>query len=110
MSKVNESWDSQETEDLFRIILQLDNVSEIKKFFRDLMTEQELIEFGKRWKVAQMLNDGISYTKIVKVTGMSSTTIARIAKWLNNGMDGYKLVLAKLHHHASLSSTRLEET
>ena len=65
---------------------------------------------GKRWKVARMLSDGISYTQIVKETGMSSTTIARIAKWLNSGMNGYKLMLDKTHHHVSHTSPRLRET
>lgn len=48
-----------------------------------------------------MLNDKISYSQIVKETGLSSTTVARISKWLNNGMGGYQLMLEKLngHHH-----------
>lgn len=110
MSKKQKSWDSLEVADLFQAVLQLETVQEAKQFFRDLMTEQELIEFGKRWKVARMLSDGVSYNKIIKKTGMSSTTVARIAKWLNNGMSGYKLMLEKTHHNTAQYSTRLRET
>jgi len=98
-------WDNKKTEDLFQAILCLKNTNEAKRFFRDLLTEKELIEFGNRWKAAQMLEDNIIYTEIVRETGLSSTTIARISKWLNSGMDGYKLVLKKIksHHHNSSS-------
>ena len=35
--------------------------------------------------------------KIEKETGMSSTTIARINKWLTNGMGGYRLILKRIY-------------
>jgi len=88
-------WDNPKTEDLFKAILALDNVNEAKRFFRDLLTEQEIMELGKRWKAAKMLAKKIPYLKIEKETGLSSTTIARISKWLNKGMGGYKLMLDK---------------
>lgn len=96
-------WDNKTTEDLFKTILKLKNVGETKKFFRDLLTEEELIEFGKRWQAAQMLNNNLSYEKIEKETGLSSRTVARISKWLNKGMGGYKLMLKKINHHHNLS-------
>mgnify|MGYP001165332284 CR=1 FL=1 len=94
-------WDNKLTQDLFEAILALKNKKEAKKFFRDLLTEPELIEFGKRWQAAQMLNDKVPYTEIVEKTGLSSTTVARISKWLKKGMGGYKLMLARLHHSNS---------
>ena len=63
----------------------------------------ELIEFGKRWQAAQMLSKNISYEKIEKETGLSSRTVARISKWLNRGMGGYRLMLNKVNHHDNLS-------
>ncbi len=110
MSKVNNVLNNTEVEQLLQAVLQLETVDEAKRFMRDLMTEPELIEFGSRWKVARMLSDGFSYSEITKQTGMSSTTIARIAKWLNNGMSGYKLMLSKLVHHTNHSASRLGES
>ncbi|HUD44880.1 MAG TPA: YerC/YecD family TrpR-related protein [Patescibacteria group bacterium] len=86
---------------LYKAILSLKNEKETQKFFRDLLTEAEIKEFSNRWKVARMLDKKIDYTTITRETGMSSTTIARISKWLNTGMGGYKLML-KRHHHTSL--------
>lgn len=90
------AWLTHETESLFRAILQLETTKDAQNFFRDLLTEQEIIEFGKRWKVAQMLAQNIPYTRIEKETGMSSKTIARIQKWLTGGMGGYKKALYKV--------------
>jgi len=92
-------WNNPKTEDLLKAILALKNIDEAKRFFRDLLTEQEIIEFGKRWQAAKMLNKKIPYSEVEKETGLSSTTIARVSKWLNKGMDGYKLMLKRLHHH-----------
>src|SRR3989344_3500740 len=101
------NWYSKTTKSLFEAILQLKDSGETKKFFRDLLTEAEIIEFGKRWKAAQMLNENIPYEKIEQVTGLSSRTVARISKWLNKGMGGYKLMLNKLsRHHNSIQTGR----
>ena len=81
---------------LFGAILNLRNLDETRRFFRDLLTKNEIEEFGQRWKVARMLAKRIRYTIIEQETGMSSTTIARIQKWLKNGTGGYKLVLERL--------------
>lgn len=93
------------SKELCKAILSLTTQEECKKFLRDLLTEAEIKEFANRWKVAQMLSKRESYEKIAKETGMSSTTIARVNKWLTKGMGGYKLVLKKLtgkHSHSSL--------
>ena len=80
---------------LFRAILDLGNLTEARKFFRDLLTENELLEFSQRWKVAKMLSAEKAYVDIEKETGMSSTTIARIQRWLKSGMGGYRLMIKK---------------
>jgi TrpR-related protein YerC/YecD len=80
---------------LYEAILQLQNLDECKKFFRDLLTETEIREMTERWKAAQMLADGIPYTTIEKETGLSSRTIARVHKWLKQGKGGYTLMLRR---------------
>jgi TrpR-related protein YerC/YecD len=90
-----------DSENLFEAILALENKDEAKSFFRDLLTESEIKEFSSRWKAAQMLEFGKSYTAIVRETGLSSTTVARIAKWLNGELGGYKRAITKMHHHTS---------
>jgi TrpR-related protein YerC/YecD len=104
MNKKEAKW----IKELYEVILDLQDPTEARKFFRDLMTAQELVEFGRRWRAAQMLEAGVPYVEIVEETGLSSTTVARVAKWLRKGMKGYKLALAKQNqkHHCRPSPSR----
>ncbi len=108
MKKQN-SWQTKEVNELFDAILLLKSKQEAANFFRDLLTEPELAEFSNRWKVAQLLSQNTPYSTIEQQTGMSSTTIARINKWVVNGTGGYQLALKKLNHHTHQSSTSFEE-
>jgi TrpR-related protein YerC/YecD len=94
-AKIGRKWINQDADSLFRAILKLNNLSEAQRFFRDLLTEKEILEFAQRWKVAKMLFAGKAYADIEKETGMSSTTIARIHRWLKKGTGGYKSMIKK---------------
>ena len=89
-------WDNHDTQALFRAVLLLRTPAEVRRFLRDLMTETELIEFGHRWKAARMLAEGVQYTEIEKATGMSSTTIARIQKWVRGKEGGYRMIIERI--------------
>ena len=73
----------------------LKSSAEAKDFLRDLLTEHEIVEFGQRWKAVRMLDAGTPYTEIERTTGLSSRTIARISKWLQQGRGGYGLILER---------------
>lgn len=74
----------------------LDDKKAIYNFLRDLLSEKEIVEFSRRFEVAQMLEDKFSYSKIEQKTWMSSTTIARISKYLNWENNWYKNAIKKL--------------
>ena len=92
----NNDWITEDVDELLMAVHHLDNLQELRAFFRDLLTQKELEEFANRWKVARMLDSGVKYTKIEEVTGVSSATIARVNKWLEHGMGGYRLMLDKM--------------
>ena len=94
----------KKTENLYKAILALNSLNEARRFFRDLLTEREIIEFGNRWQAAQMLDKGISYPNIQQATNLSTRTIARISKWLKKGKGGYRLMLSRLSHHNPLKA------
>lgn len=83
--------------ELYTALLTLKDEEECNAFLRDLLTNEELEEFSNRWKVARMLRTKKTYVEIERETGMSSTTIARISKWLERGMGGYKLIINRLY-------------
>ena len=88
-------WEDKNLESLIKTIVSLQSEEEAQMFLRDLMTEAELKEFGRRWKAACMLHKKIPYTTIEKETGLSSATIARVSKWLQEGSGGYRMMLER---------------
>ena len=89
-------WDDIDSRMLVQAFLALKDEAEAKLFLRDLMTDSELKEFARRWKAARMLNDKVPYAVIEKETGLSSATIARVSKWLQEGSGGYRLLIDRL--------------
>ena len=91
-------WKSAENKNLADTFMTLKNRDETARFLRDLLTEDEISEFSRRLAAARMLSQKRPYSSIVKTTGLSSTTVARVSKFLKRGAGGYKLVLNRLHH------------
>ena len=79
--------------------MSLKTEDEARRFLRDLMTGKEITELAKRLQVAEMLAEGVTYSAIEQKVGLSSTTIARVAKWLNGKEGGYRTIIGRLHHH-----------
>ena len=100
------NWNSKESKKLIQAILALETAQEGRDFLRDILTEKEITETAKRLQAAEMLLQNIPYSVIEKETGFSSTTVARVSKWLNTGAGGYKNILGKLHHGNSTQVKR----
>ena len=81
---------------LYRAILTLRNETECQKFFSDLCTPAELEALVDRWAVVAHLADGLPYRRIHELTGVSVTTIGRVARFLSTGSGGYKTALERL--------------
>jgi len=81
---------------LFGAILALRSVEECRAFFHDLCTPAELQALTDRWAVVGLLQEGVPYREIHKQTGVSVTTIGRVARFLSTGNGGYQLVAERL--------------
>jgi TrpR-related protein YerC/YecD len=81
---------------LYRAILSLRTEEECERFFGDLCTPAELEALVDRWAVVKYLQDGLPYRKIHELTGVSVTTIGRVAKFLLAGNGGYQTALKRL--------------
>lgn len=81
---------------LYEAIVSLKTVEECSVFFQDLCTVSELIAMEQRFQVAQLLDKGLIYSKILEITGASSATISRVNRCLQYGSGGYRDVLDKL--------------
>jgi TrpR-related protein YerC/YecD len=78
---------------LFAAVLTLKTVDEARAFFRDLCTPAELQAMADRWAVVEWLQKGLPYREIHRVTGVSVTTIGRVARFLQQGNGGYRAVV-----------------
>ena len=80
---------------LFRAVISLRDIHECRNFFKDLCTPAELQALVDRWLVAGLLQKNLPYRRIHEMTGVSVTTIGRVARCLSDGFDGYETVLQR---------------
>lgn len=83
---------------LFQAIISLKTDDECRNFFKDLCTPAELQAFVDRWQVVAYLQKGLPYRKIHDLTGVSVTTIGRVARFLTDGFGGYQTAIDRTHH------------
>ncbi len=76
--------------------LTLRSVEECRDFFRDLCTPAELQALADRWAVVGLLQRDLPYREIHRQTGVSVTTIGRVARYLAAGNGGYALAVRRL--------------
>ena len=98
-------WNEKKNKQLVEAILALETANETERFLRDIMTEQEILDFSNRLEAASLLSQDIQYNFITESTGLSSKTIARIAKWLNGSLGGYRLILNRITQNQSKLGT-----
>lgn len=82
---------------LFDALLQLESREECANFFADLCTPRELNDLAERWLIARLLDRGGTYRDISQLTGASTTTVGRVARFLQTERyQGYRLILDRL--------------
>jgi len=87
---------TQAEQALGRALLGLADADEAVRFLRDLCTPAELEALADRWRVVQLLREGLTYRDINERTGVSVTTIGRVARFLADGHGGYRRVAERL--------------
>ncbi len=71
---------------------------EVRRFLYDVCTPKEIADLADRWRVARLLDEGkLSYRDIHEETGVSVTTVGRVARFLQQeSFQGYRMVLDRL--------------
>ncbi len=80
---------------LYGAVTSLRSAEECRAFFRDLCTPAEIQAMADRWAVVDWLMRGVPYRQINRLTGVSVTTISRVARCLADGNGGYALVVRR---------------
>lgn len=68
---------------------------ETKDFLKDILNRQERLMLIRRLQIAELLVKGFTYEAIREALRVGETTIARVARWLNFGRNGYKKLLSR---------------
>lgn len=85
---------------LSEALLVLQTPNEIKHFLEDLCTPAEIEAMVDRWRVVQLLVEKKSYREINQLSGVSVTTIGRVARFMEMGAGGYRTALDRLDETA----------
>jgi len=81
---------------LVRAFAALERPQDVQAFLRDLCTPAELEAMADRWRVVPLLRKGVPYREIYDLTGVSVTTIGRVARSLEHGAGGYAVAIERL--------------
>jgi TrpR-related protein YerC/YecD len=81
---------------LFAAVAALRTPEECRAFFRDLCTPAEIQAMADRWAVVEFLQKGLPYREIHRLTGVSVTTIGRVARFVVTGNGGYQLASQRI--------------
>lgn len=82
-------------EDLYRALLTARTPEEMAHLLADLCTPAEIRTLAERWHVARLLDAAdLTYREIHDATGVSTTTIVRVARFLKQERNfGYRAAL-----------------
>ncbi len=82
--------------EFYDVVDSLKNRNEIRSFFKDLLSAEEIASFMRRIEIAVLLEAGFSYPKISKIIGAGNDKIARVQKCLQQDNSGYKIIVDRL--------------
>lgn len=85
-------------EALAEAFAKIDDPAEMEAFLRDLCTPAELEALSDRWRVVPLLMQGIPYREIHERTGVSVTTVGRVARTIEYGDGGYAAAVRRQPH------------
>lgn len=80
---------------LFEALSSLRGIDECRDFLKDLCTPAELQALVDRWQVVALLQQDLPYRRIHDLTGVSVTTVGRVARFLSDGYGGYQKAIER---------------
>ena len=82
----------EKLQELYRLILSLDNLEDCRALFDDLCTRKELEKMAERVYAAKLLLEGNTYTQVMAKADISSATLSRVSQCVQYG-KGYSRLL-----------------
>ena len=92
MNKLNLAKDKQL---LLGAIRKAKNARELPDFIDDLLTEEEILDFSQRLKIAKLIIAGKTYDEIAEKVSTSTSTVSKIGQILKFGKGGLAKAFTK---------------
>ena len=90
---------SPEADKLFDAICALKHREECYQFFRDVCTPNEIEAIAQRFEVAGMLLEKHTYQEIVQKTRVSTATISRVNRSLEDSGGFYETIFSRIKNN-----------
>lgn len=95
------------------LVYLLENQEEIENFFRDLLSESEVVMLARRIRIAKLLLEGKSYEEIREIMKTSHVTINNVQRWLQINDNSYKkaapILEKELTRQRKFAAKKIEE-
>ena len=79
-------------QELFELIVSLDNIEDCRALFEDMCTIKEVENMAERCYAAQLLMQGDTYAQVMEKADISSATLSRVSRCVQYG-SGYSKLL-----------------
>lgn len=79
-------------EQLFQLIVNIDNLEDCRALFDDLCTRKEVENMAERCYAAKLLIEGNTYQQVMAQADISSATLSRVSRCVQYG-SGYSKLL-----------------
>ncbi len=84
--------DEKMIDELYDLIISIDNKSDCQALFEDLCTFKEIEQMAQRIKAAKLLLQGNTFKQVTDIVDISSATLSRVSRAVHYG-KGYKNLL-----------------
>ena len=79
-------------QELFELIVKIDNIDDCRALFDDLCTVKEIENMAERCFAAKLLLEGKTYSQVMEQADISSATLSRVSRSVQYG-SGYSKLL-----------------
>lgn len=93
---------------LYQAIAAVNTAEEAQNFLNDLCTPAEIQAMADRWRVVDLVKQGIPYRQIYEMTGVSVTTVGRVARHMALGAGGYEQIYKRMFKANSVQNKNEE--
>ncbi len=82
----------QKKDELYRLLAEITTPEDISALMEDLCTVKEIDNMAERLLTARLLLEGCTYTQVMAQANISSATLSRVSRCVQNG-KGYSRLL-----------------